>query len=271
MPDNDMIEYKTKEEIELIRNSSLLVAKTLAEVAKNVKPGITTKFLNDIAEEFILDHDAVPGFKGYKGFPATLCTSPDDVIVHGIPSNRELTDGDIISIDCGVLLDGYYGDSAYTFAVGEISEEKKRLLKVTYQCLHIGVEKAIEGNTLGDVSSAIQQHAENAGYSVVRELVGHGLGRNLHEPPEVPNYGKKGKGLLLKEGLVIAIEPMINLGKRYIIQEKDGWTIRTADRKPSAHYEYTIAVSKNGPDVLSTFKYIEEALQKNNNNTFIKM
>ena len=266
-----MIDYKSKEEIELIRNSSLLVAKTLGEVAKSIKPGISTKKLNDIAETFILDNKATPGFKGYNGFPATLCTSPNEVIVHGIPSDRELRDGEIVSIDCGVLLNGYYGDSAFTFPIGEISDELRRLLKVTYQSLFIGLEKAQEGNTLGDVSFAIQNHAEKAGYTIVRELVGHGLGRNLHEPPEVPNYGKKGKGLKLKEGLVIAVEPMINLGQRNIVQEKDGWTIRTADRKPSAHYEHTVAVGKEKVDVLSTFEYIEEALRNNNNNTFIKM
>ena len=266
-----MIEYKSKEEIELIRNSSLLVAKTLAEVAKNIRPGITTKYLDNIAETFILDHNATPGFKGYKGFPATLCTSPNEVIVHGIPSERELKDGEIVSIDCGVLLNGYYGDSAFTFPIGEISDELRRLLKITYQSLFIGLELAHEGNTLGDVSFAIQNHAENAGYTVVRELVGHGLGRSLHQPPEVPNYGKKGKGLKLKEGLVIAVEPMINMGQRNIVQEKDGWTIRTADRKPSAHYEHTVTVGKEQVDILSTFEYIEDELRNNKNNTFIKM
>ncbi len=265
-----MIEYKTKEEIELIRNSSLLVAKTLAEVARNIRPGISTKMLNDVAESFILDHKATPGFKGYKGFPATLCTSPNEVIVHGIPSDRELKDGEIVSIDCGVLLDGFYGDSAYTFVIGEIPDSLRRLLKVTYQCLYKGIEYAVVGNSLGDISATIQRHAEDAGFSVVRELVGHGLGRNLHEAPEVPNYGKKGRGLKLKEGLVIAIEPMINFGKRNIVQEKDGWTIRTADRKPSAHYEHTVAVGKEKPVVLSTFEYIEEALQANSNYVFFK-
>ncbi|MBS4012446.1 MAG: type I methionyl aminopeptidase [Bacteroidetes bacterium] len=264
-----MIEYKNKEEIELIRNSSLLVAKTLAEVARNIRPGISTKQLDDIAETFIRDNKALPGFKGYRGFPATLCVSPNDVVVHGIPSNKELRDGDIVSVDCGVLLNGFYGDSAFTFAVGEISEQLKRLLKVTHNCLMIGIEKAIDGNFLGDISYAIQYNAEKEGFSVVRELVGHGVGRNLHEAPEVPNYGKQGKGLKLKEGLVIAVEPMINLGVKNIVQDRDGWTIRTADRKPSAHFEHTIAVGKDKVDVLSTFKYIEEALQSNNNNTII--
>jgi methionyl aminopeptidase len=265
-----MIEYKNKEEIELIRQSSLLVAKTLAEVAGNIRPGITTKQLNQIAESFILDNNAIPAFKGYKGFPATLCISPNEVVVHGIPSNKELKDGDIISVDCGVLLNGFYGDSAYTFAVGEISDTHRKLLKVTQQCLYLGIEKAIEGNTLGDVSYAIQNHAEKEGYSVVRELVGHGIGRHLHEAPEVPNYGKQGKGLRLKEGLVIAIEPMVNMGNRIIFQEKDGWTIRTADRKPSAHFEHTVTVGKEKADVLSSFKYIEEALRLNNNNNTIQ-
>ncbi len=261
-----MIEYKNKEEIELIRKSSLLVAKTLAEVARNLKPGVTTKYLDSIAEEFILDNNATPGFKGYNGFPATLCMSPNEVIVHGIPSNRELKEGEIVSIDCGVLLNGFYGDSAYTFAVGEISDSLKRLLKTTYQSLLNGIEQAVEGKTLGDISAAIQQFAEKSGYSVVRELVGHGLGRQLHEPPEVPNYGRKGKGLKLKEGLVIAIEPMINMGKRFVVQESDGWTIRTADRKPSAHFEHTITIGKESADILSTFEYIEEAIKFNTNN-----
>jgi methionyl aminopeptidase len=265
-----MIEYKNKEEIELIRNSSLIVAKTLAEVARNIRPGITTKQLNQIAESYILDNNAIPAFKGYRGFPATLCISPNEVVVHGIPSNKELKDGDIVSVDCGVLLNGFYGDSAYTFAIGEISDTLRRLLKVTQKCLLLGIEKAVEGNTLGDVSSAIQAHAEMEGYSVVRELVGHGIGRHLHEAPEVPNYGKAGKGLKLKEGLVIAIEPMVNLGNRNIVQEKDGWTIRTADRKPSAHFEHTVTVGKEKADVLSSFEYIEEALRLNINNTTIQ-
>lgn len=265
-----MIEYKNKNEIELIRKSSLLVAKTLAEVAKNIKPGVTTKYLDQIAEEFIMDNEAVPGFKGYNGFPATLCVSPNEVIVHGIPSDRELKDGEILSVDCGVLLNGFYGDSAYTFAVGEIPDNTKRLLKVTYQCLLKGIEKAVDGNTLGDISAAIQKNAEDSGFSVVRELVGHGLGRQLHEPPEVPNFGRKGRGIKLKEGLVIAIEPMINLGKRFVVQENDGWTIRTADRKPSAHFEHTITVGKEKADILSSFEYIEEVLQSNNNISNLK-
>jgi methionyl aminopeptidase len=264
-----MIEYKSDNEIEFIRESSLLVAKTLGEVAKHIRPGIKTIDLDRIAEEFIRDHNAVPGFKGYQGFSGTLCISPNDQVVHGIPGERILQEGEIVSIDCGVLKNGFYGDSAYTFAIGEIDDSTRRLLNVTYQCLMLGISHAVEGNTLGDISSAIQDHAENAGYSVVRELVGHGLGRKLHEPPEVPNFGKKGKGLTLRQGLVIAIEPMINLGKRFIVQEKDGWTIRTTDRKPSAHYEHTVAVRKNKADVLSSFQYIEEALKLNTHNTVI--
>ncbi len=264
-----MIEYKSEQEIELIRESSLLVAKTLGEVAKNIRPGIKTIELDKLAEEFIRDNGAVPGFKGYHGFNGTLCISPNEQVVHGIPGDREIKEGDIVSIDCGVLKNGFYGDCAYTFAIGEIDEATRRLLHVTYQCLLLGIEKAVEGNTLGDISSAIQEHAEKAGYGVVRELVGHGLGRNLHEPPEVPNYGKSGKGLRLRQGLVIAIEPMINLGKRFVMQEKDGWTIRTSDRKPSAHYEHTIAVCKDKADVLSSFSYIQEALKLNKYNTLI--
>ena len=264
-----MIHYKTNEEIELIRESSLLVAKTLAEVAGQIRPGITTRSLDKIAEEFIRDHGAVPGFKGYHGFPATLCISPNEVIVHGFPADKALKEGDIVSIDCGVLKNGFYGDSAYTFAVGEINEALRRLLKVTYQCLLLGIEQAVEGNTLGDISGTIQDYAEKNGYTVVRELVGHGLGRSLHEAPEVPNFGKKGKGLKLKKGLVIAIEPMINLGQRNVVQERDGWTIRTADRKASAHYEHTIAVGTGKADVLSSFQYIEEALSKNQHNSII--
>ena len=264
-----MIQYKTEEEIELIRESSLLVAKTLAEVASHIRPGIATLKLDQIAESFIRDHGAVPGFKGYHGFPYTLCMSPNEVVVHGFPSANELKEGDIVSIDCGVLKNGFYGDSAYTFAVGEIDEPVRRLLKTTYQCLNLGIEKAVEGNQLGEISSAIQKHAENAGYSVVRELVGHGLGRELHEAPEVPNFVTRDKGPMLVEGLVLAIEPMINLGKRFVVQEKDGWTIRTSDRKPSAHYEHTVAVGKGKGVALSTFSYIEEALKNNQHNSII--
>ncbi len=264
-----MIHYKSKEEIELIRESSLLVAKTLAEVAKHIRPGIKTIELDKIAETFIRDHNAVPGFKGYQGFPATLCISPNEVIVHGIPGERELVEGDIVAIDCGVIKNGFYGDSSYTFVVGDIDARIKKLLKITYKCLFEGINQAVEGNTIGDISATIQNIAENAGFSVVRDLVGHGLGKKLHEPPEVPNFGKKGKGIKLLNGLVIAIEPMINLGRRNIVQEKDKWTIRTADRKPSGHYEHTIAVNGNKVDILSTFDYIEESLKNNINNLVI--
>jgi methionyl aminopeptidase len=264
-----MIQYKTDEEIAFIQESSLLVAKTLGEVARYIRPGITTRVLDKVAEEYIRDHGATPGFKGYQGFPYTLCASPNEVVVHGFPSDNELHDGDILSIDCGVLKNGFYGDSAYTFAVGEVSDAVRRLMKTTHQCLLIGIEHAVEGRSLGDLSAAIQEHAEKAGYGVVRELVGHGLGRNLHEPPEVPNFGTRGRGPKLREGMVIAIEPMINLGKRFVVQEKDGWTIRTADRKASAHYEHTVAVGKEKAQILSSFSYIEQALKENTHNTII--
>lgn len=254
--------YKTKEEIELIRESSLLVGKALAEVAKIIKPGITTLSLDKIAEEFIYDNNAVPAFKGYNGFPNTLCISINSHVVHGIPSKYELKEGDIVSVDCGVVKNKYFGDSAYTFTIGEVKPEVLNLLKITKESLYKAIEKAIVGNRLGDISEAVQTHAESNHFSVVRELVGHGIGQNLHEAPEVPNYGKKGSGLKLQEGLVIAIEPMINLGKKAIIQEKDGWTIRTADNLPSAHFEHTITIGKEKADVLSTFEYIEEALSK---------
>lgn len=260
-----MIYYKTPEEIELIRESSLLVARTLAEVAKKVRPGVTTIELDRVAEEFIRDNGAIPGFKNYNGFPSSLCMSIDEQVVHGIPGNRTLVEGEIVSIDCGVLKNKFYGDSAYTFAVGEVSEEKKRLMQVTMECLIRAIENTRIGNRLGDISSAVQEHAEKNGYGVVRELVGHGLGKKLHEKPEVPNYGKRGTGIKLEEGLVIAIEPMINMGRAGVKQHKDGWTIVTSDSKPSAHYEHTVAITRNGPDVLSTFQYIEEVLNKSNN------
>lgn len=264
-----MILYKTKEEIEYIRESSLLVAKTHALIASLIRPGITTIELDKQAEAFIRDHGAVPGFKGYHGFPYTLCISPNEVVVHGFPSRNTLKEGDILSVDCGVLKNGYYGDSAYTFAVGEIREPVRHLLKTTYQCLLLGIEQAVEGKTVGDISQAIQFHAEKAGYTVVKELVGHGVGKDLHEEPEVPNFGSRGKGPRLKQGMVIAIEPMINLGQRFVVQERDGWTIRTSDRKPSAHYEHTVSIGTDKADVLSTFSYIEQALSENPNNSII--
>lgn len=260
-----MIYYKNIEEIEHLRKSSLLVARTLAEVAKHIEPGVTTKKLDAIAEAYILDHGAKPAFKGYNGFPATLCMSPNEQVVHGIPNETPLKDGDIISVDCGVLLNGYFGDSAYTFSIGEISEEIKLLLKVTKESLYKGIEQAVHGKRLGDISFAIQQHAEAHGYGVVRELVGHGIGKSLHEAPEVPNYGKRGAGLKLQEGLVIAIEPMINMGRRQIKSWSDGWTITTVDNKASAHFEHTIVIKKEKADILSSFEFIEEELKLRNN------
>ena len=256
-----MIDYKTEEEIEVQRKSSLLVGKTLAEVAKLIEPGVTTLRLDKVAEEFIRDNNAIPGFKDYNGFPNTLCTSVNDQVVHGIPSDKPLKEGDIVSVDCGVLFEGFYGDSAYTFAVGEISEEIKQLLEVTKKSLLMGLEKAVVGNRVGDIGYTIQQYTESFGYGVVRELVGHGVGKNLHESPEVPNYGRRKSGLKLKQGLVLAIEPMINLGTREVKQLKDGWTIVTADGKPSAHFEHDVAVKRGKVDVLSTFEYIEEVLK----------
>jgi len=259
-----MINIKTAEEIEKLRSSNLLVSKTLAEIAKNIKAGVTTEKLDVIAEEFIRDNRGIPGFLGYRGYPKTLCTSVNSQIVHGIPSNYVLRDGDIISVDCGVILDGYYGDTAYSFGVGEISEEQKKLLSVTKQSLFLGLEKAIPGGRLGDIGYAVQTYCEQAGFSVVRELVGHGIGKRLHEEPEVPNYGRRGTGARLQKGMVFCIEPMINMGKRHIFQENDGWTIRTADNLPSAHFELAVAVDTGKPDILSTFSYIDEVLLNNN-------
>jgi methionyl aminopeptidase len=257
-----MLYLKTDEEVGLLRESNLLVSKTLAEIARLIAPGVTTLYLDKIAEEFIRDNSAVPAFKGYGGFPKTLCTSVNDEVVHGIPSDYTLKEGDIISVDCGVILNGWYGDSAFTFPVGEISDEVKKLLLYTRASLEEGVKAAVTGNRVGDISSAVQEKAESGGFSVVRELVGHGLGLKLHEPPEVPNYGKKGTGPKMEKGLVICIEPMINLGKKETMQMNDGWTIKTADGKPSAHFEYAVAVNKGRADVLTTFDYIEEVLNK---------
>ena len=254
--------YKTEDEIGLLRESSLLVGKTLAEVAKMVKPGVTTLELDAVAEEFIRDNDAVPGFKGYGGFPNSLCTSVNAEVVHGIPNNRPLEEGDIVSVDCGVLKNGFYGDSAYTFAVGNISAEVEELLKVTKESLNLAIEQAIAGLRIGDIGYAVQNHAERHGYGVVRELVGHGLGRSLHESPEVPNYGRRGNGLKLREGLVLAIEPMINLGVKEVRQAEDGWTIVTADGLPSAHFEHDVVIRKGKAEVLSTLKWIEEVLKE---------
>jgi methionyl aminopeptidase len=257
-----MIVIKSEEEIELIRESSLLVGKTLAEVAKLIAPGVKTIMLDHCAEEFILDNSARPGFKGYNGFPYTLCISINEHVVHGFPSERELKDGDIVSVDCGVIKNGFYGDSAYTFAVGDVNEETLQLIKRTKESLYKGIDMAMAGNRVGDIGFAVQSYVEPFGYSVVRDLVGHGLGKNLHEKPEVPNYGKRGTGPALKEGMVLAIEPMINLGTRKVIQESDGWTIRTADRMPSAHFEHDVVVRKGNAEILSTFEYIEEVINK---------
>lgn len=259
-----MIYYKTQEEIELIRQSSLLVGKTLAAVASEIKPGVTTAAIDKVAETFILDHGGKPAFKGYRGFPGTLCVSPNAQVVHGIPGKYELRDGDIISVDCGVLMNGYYGDSAFTFPVGNVKPEVMKLLRVTKESLYKGIEKAVAGGRIGDISEAVQSHAEKNGFSVVRELVGHGVGKSLHESPEVPNYGRKASGPKLAEGLVIAIEPMINMGKKNVRQERDGWTITTSDGLPSAHYEHTIAIGIGKADILSSFEEIEQALKANN-------
>jgi len=255
-----MIYYKTEEEIELVRKSSLLVAKTHAEIAGLIKPGITTLALDKIAEEFIRDNGGVPAFKGYAGFPNTLCMSPNDQVVHGIPNDNVLENSEILSVDCGVVMNGYYGDSAFTYEVGEVDAETKQLLKVTKESLYKGIEQAVAGNRIGDIGYAVQQYAESFGYGVVRELVGHGLGKNLHESPEVPNYGRRGRGVMLKEGLVIAIEPMINMGTRRITQHNDGWTITTNDNKPSAHFEHTIVVRKGKAEILSSFEEIEKKI-----------
>lgn len=259
---------KTELEIERIRNSSLLVGKTIAEVAKWLKPGITTGKLDQIAETYIRDHKALPAFKGYHGFPATLCISINQVVVHGIPGNLEIKDGDLISIDCGTIIDGYYGDSAFSFGVGDISTEVKQLLVVTKESLYKGISAAISGKRVGDIGYEVQTHVESFGYSVVRDLVGHGLGTHLHEKPEIPNYGKRGNGMKLEEGMVICIEPMINAGTHRVVQERDGWTIRTYDNKPSAHFEHAVVVRKDKADLLSSFEPIE--LVENTNITIIR-
>lgn len=257
--------YKTPDQIELIRVSSLLVGETLAEVASVIRAGMKTIELDKIAEEFIRDNQSVPAFKGYNGFPGSLCISVNAEVVHGIPGNRELKDGDVVSIDCGVIRDGYYGDSAYTFTIGEVTPVVRKLITVTKECLYKAIDNAIVGKRIGDISEAVQDHAEINGFGVVRELVGHGVGVKLHEKPEVPNFGKKGTGMQLKQGMVIAIEPMINAGKKGVKQLDDGWTIVTADRQPSAHFEHTVSIGVGKADVLSSFKKIEEAESKNIN------
>lgn len=260
-----MIHIKSENEILLLKESSLLVGKTLAEVAKIIKPGVKTITLDKLAEEFIRDNGAVPGFKGYNGFPNTLCISVNEQVVHGIPGLRELQDGDMVSIDCGTLMNGFYGDFAYTFGVGKVDEDVLALMQRTKESLYKAIEVAITGKRIGDIGFAVQNYVERFGYSVVRDLVGHGLGRNLHEKPEIPNYGKRGNGVKLKERMTLAIEPMINLGTKEVIQEKDGWTIRTADNLPSAHYEHNVVVRNNKAEMLSTYEFIEEAIMKNIN------
>ena len=255
-----MIIVKSREEIELMRESALIVSKTLGEVAKAIKPGVTTLKLDKIAEEFIRDHGAVPGFLGLYDFPNTLCMSPNTQVVHGIPNAEPLVEGDIISIDCGALKNGFYGDHAYTFAVGDIAPEIEKLLKVTKESLYVGIREFKLGNRVGDVGYAIQKYCEDHHYGVVRELVGHGLGKKMHEEPEMPNYGKRGKGKKFVEGMVVAIEPMINMGTHRIKQHRDGWTITTLDNKPSAHFEHNVAIVDGKPELLSTFAYIYQAL-----------
>ncbi len=259
-----MIHYKTSDEIELMRESSMIVSKTLGLMAELIEPGITPLDLDKKADEFIRDHQAVPGFLGLYDYPNSIITSVNEQVVHGIPTDRPLEEGDIVGVDIGVLKNEFYGDHAYTFSVGEISDDVKKLLMVTKESLDLGIEQLVAGNRIGDVSFAIQSHAEKHGYGVVRELVGHGLGKKMHESPELPNFGKRGRGSKIKNGLVVAIEPMINMGTRRVIQLNDGWTIVTADKKPSAHFEHNVAVVNGAPEVLSTFQYIEEALTKKN-------
>ena len=256
------INYRSAEEIELIRESNIIVSKTLGEMAKLICPGIKTIDLNKHAETFIRDNGGVPAFLNYNGFPYSLCISLNNQVVHGFPSQHVLLEGDLVSIDCGVVKNKYYGDSAYTFAVGEVTETTRELMRVTKECLTLGVEKAVAGLRIGDIGFAVQEHAEKNNFGVVKELVGHGVGTRLHEKPEVPNYGKRGSGIKLEEGMVIAIEPMINAGRAGVRFWDDGWTVSTSDGKVSAHYEHTVAISKGKPDVLSTFSYIEEILNK---------
>ncbi|MBO7561417.1 MAG: type I methionyl aminopeptidase [Bacteroidales bacterium] len=253
-----MVHYRTEEEIDILRENAILVSKTLAEVGKHIAPGVTTKQLDKIAETFIRDNGAVPGFLGYGGFPATLCLSVNDMVVHGIPDGYVLQEGDIISVDCGTVYKGYYGDSAYTFPVGEVDQETALLLKTTEESLYLGAAKAVDGNRIGDIGHAIQSYCEARGFSVVRELVGHGLGKDMHEDPMVPNYGKPGSGKKLRQGMVICIEPMINAGAKEVYEKKDGWGVATADGKKSAHFEFAVAVRKGKPEILTTFDYIKK-------------
>jgi methionyl aminopeptidase len=256
--DSKMIILKTEEEIEFMRAANRLVGMTLGELSHHIRPGVTTLQLDKIADEFIRDHGATPTFLGYGGFPNSICTSVNENVVHGIPNNKPLLEGDVVSVDCGTTLRGYCGDSAYTFCVGEVDEKVKELLRVTKESLYKGIEQAQEGKRIGDIGFAIQSYCESKGYSVVRELVGHGIGRQMHEAPEVPNYGRRGTGPLIKNGMCIAIEPMINMGGKKVVFENDGWTVRTKDRKPSAHFEHTIAIRNGKADILSTFEFIQE-------------
>jgi len=257
-----MIYLKTAEEIEIMRESVLSVSRTLALVAEHISEGITTRELDKIAEEFIRDNGGVPSFKGYGGFPATLCMSVNEQVVHGIPSDYALKSGDVISVDCGVYKNGFHGDHAYSFKIGEVSEEVSKLLRITKESLYKGIEAAKVGNRIGDISFAVQDYVQKEGYTVVRELTGHGLGKDLHEDPAVPNYGKRGRGAKINNGLVLAIEPMINLGKKNVRQLSDGWTIITADNKPSAHFEHDIAIINGKAEILSTFDLLEDVLIK---------
>jgi methionyl aminopeptidase len=259
------IQYKSAEEIELIRESSMLVAKTHGEIAKVIAAGVTTIELNKLAETFIRDNGGIPAFLNYGGFPYSLCISLNDQVVHGFPGSHVLKDGDLVSVDCGVILNKYFGDSAFTFAIGEVSDQVKKLMRVTRECLDLGIEKAVVGNRIGDIGYAVQEHAENNGFGVVKELVGHGVGLQLHEKPEVPNYGKRGAGIKLEEGMVIAIEPMINGGRAGVKFWNDGWTVSTVDGKASAHYEHTVAVKKGKADILSSFEYVDNVLKEKNN------
>jgi methionyl aminopeptidase len=255
-----MIYLKTDEEIELLRENNLLVSRTLAEVGRHIRAGITTRELDKIAESIIRDAGAEPAFLGYSGYPASSCISVNEVVVHGIPGDRVIEEGDIVSVDLGTFMKGFVGDSAYTFAVGEVSAEARKLMEVTKEALRKGAAQAKAGNRVGDISAAVQEYAESFGFGVVRELEGHGLGRKMHEAPGVPNFGARGRGPLLKEGMVICIEPMINMGVKSVVFERDGWTVRTKDKKPSAHFEFAVAIRKDGPDVLTDFNIIEQAL-----------
>ena len=256
-----MIHYKSIDEIELIKEGAEILSRAHAEVAKVVAPGVTTDELDQIAETYIREHGGEPSFKGYNGFPGSLCISINEQVVHGIPGAKQLKSGDIVSIDCGVFYKGFHSDAAYTYPVGEVNDEVRQLLQVTKESLYLGIENAKAGNRIGDIGFAIQHYVEEFGFSVVRELVGHGIGKTLHESPEVPNYGKRGRGTKLKTGLILAIEPMVNLGTRGVVQEADGWTIRTRDHQPSAHFEHTVAVMNGTPEILTTHKYIEEVFQ----------